>query len=205
MAVGWLGGRNGVMGHEDIKTTEGDTQVATGMNGCGVKSPLDQLPESGRGVIFRVVAFRCADRRFSGSQITRPGPVFSQTGLRVVVGIGSQNRPSSIARSSPVFSQTRLRVEVGSGSPSPTANPTPQHSASLSELRVSAVPLPPPPQHRSSFWDGQDESRFTSRRGRSVRGLRTRHRGTAWTRSGAWLGWRWRGASGRVPGFRRVP
>ena len=182
MAVGWLGGRNGVMGHEDIKTTEGDTQVATGMNGCGVKSPLDQLPESGRGVIFRVVAFRCADRRFSGSQITRPGPVFSQTrlrvvvgigsqnrpsqntrpgpvfsqtGLRVVVGIGSQNRPSSIARSSPVFSQTRLRVEVGSGSPSPTANPTPQHSASLSELRVSAVTLPPPPNIDRPFGTGR--------------------------------------------------
>ena len=36
-----------LMGHEDIKTTEGYTHVATGVNGCGVKSPLDQLPESG--------------------------------------------------------------------------------------------------------------------------------------------------------------
>ena len=36
-----------LLGHEDIKTTEGYTHVATGVNGCGVKSPLDQLPESG--------------------------------------------------------------------------------------------------------------------------------------------------------------
>jgi len=36
-----------LMGHEDVKTTEGYTHVATGVNGCGVKSPLDGLPGDG--------------------------------------------------------------------------------------------------------------------------------------------------------------
>jgi integrase len=30
-----------LMGHEDVKTTEIYTHVATGVNGCGVRSPLD--------------------------------------------------------------------------------------------------------------------------------------------------------------------
>ncbi len=32
-----------LMGHEDVKTTEIYTHVATGVNGCGVRSPLDGL------------------------------------------------------------------------------------------------------------------------------------------------------------------
>jgi hypothetical protein len=35
------GNCNTVMGHEDVKTTEIYTHVATGVNGCGVRSPLD--------------------------------------------------------------------------------------------------------------------------------------------------------------------
>jgi site-specific recombinase XerC len=30
-----------LMGHEDVKTTEIYTHVAVGVNGCGVRSPLD--------------------------------------------------------------------------------------------------------------------------------------------------------------------
>jgi len=37
------------MGHEDVKTTEIYTHVATGVNGCGVRSPLDGK-ETGNGV-----------------------------------------------------------------------------------------------------------------------------------------------------------
>jgi hypothetical protein len=36
-----------LLGHAKLETTEGYLHVATGVNGCGVKSPLDQLPESG--------------------------------------------------------------------------------------------------------------------------------------------------------------
>ena len=32
-----------LLGHADVKTTEGYTHVATGVNGCGVKSPLDAM------------------------------------------------------------------------------------------------------------------------------------------------------------------
>lgn len=32
-----------LLGHHDVKTTEIYTHVATGVNGCGVRSPLDQL------------------------------------------------------------------------------------------------------------------------------------------------------------------
>ena len=30
-----------LLGHEDVKTTERYTHVASGVNGCGVRSPLD--------------------------------------------------------------------------------------------------------------------------------------------------------------------
>ena len=32
-----------LMGHADMKTTECYTHVAPGVNGCGVRSPLDRL------------------------------------------------------------------------------------------------------------------------------------------------------------------